>query len=117
MSIIHFDAMPAAAATGFVLNLDGDSVGDFDPFLATAGWQIRNDGTIFERRGGSFFQVDVATDWITPRTGLTPGDYEVRMNHSGSASFNLPLSDASNVWHPLSSTRSFTWAVATPTPT
>lgn len=109
MSIMHFDAMPAAASDTLVVNLDGAFIQDQTGFLeARAGIQSRADGTMWRRQGGSLIQIDSGTDWITPRTTFDPADYEIRMNYNGQGpDGGHPGID---VWLPMNFTRTWEWS-------
>lgn len=109
MSIIHIDAMPAAAAELAVVTLSGGTAIHGTGFLtATAGWQTRADGTMWKYQGGAFVQNASGSDWIFPRTTFDPVDYEVRMNNTlGSGP---DTGDAVNTWLAMNSTRFWYWS-------
>ena len=67
-----------------------------------AGVRFNTDGTVDKRVGDTYSQINAASDWITPRVGLSPGDYHVRANEVGDGLFGV---DTENVWHALSSAR------------
>ena len=78
-------------ASGFVVNLDGQTVEHEVSFgTARAGVRFNSDGTVDRREGASYSQIDSATDWITPRSGF--GDFWFRA--TGSA----VVGSATNVW-------------------
>lgn len=107
MSIIHFDAMPGAAADTLTVSLSGEFIDDQTGFLtAIVSLQTRADGTMWKREAGSWFQIDGLSDWIWPRTSFDPADYEIRLNYSGSGPFPSPGID---VWLPMNLQRTWTW--------
>ena len=81
MSIMHFDAMTAASAGGFDLALPALAYSFGGPQYSygysEAGFRFANDTYIY--RDNLTGQLQIGGDyWITPRTGVTTADYEIR---------------------------------------
>ena len=108
MSFMHMDALTAATAEVVVVTLTGGTASDEDGTFAQAGWRYSLDGRVFKRENFAYTQFAAATDWIYPRTSFDPADYEVRFHRiSGASTFDVGASDTLNVWHSLSSIRTF----------
>lgn len=107
MSIMHFDSTSAASADTFTVALSGGTSQDQTGFIqASASWITYADGTIWRIQGGAYSQVNSGSDWITPRTGFDPLDYEIRMNFTGNGSANHSGYDT---WLPMNIIRYWTF--------
>lgn len=110
MSIVHFstNTMTGAGGGGGTVNLTTGTASAVSAFFSQGGWYFNSDGTVdrFTTQSGQT-QWQSSTDWIFPRTGFLNSDYQVRYQQiSGSGTFTGG-SDTRNVWHTLSSNRSF----------
>ncbi len=122
MSIIHFDAMPAAAADITKVSLLGGSAQDIDVIFAQGGFKFLANGTSLRQQGGASVVINTATDWIFPRTSFTPGDFQVRgtynsisQNFGSTQPFNFiptPVGTAGS-WVNLNSTQQYIWQCST----
>ena len=67
----------ASIGGGASFNLFGGTITDTGVGSAVAGIRINSDGTTDENVGGSFSQINAASDWVIPN-GVAPGSYRVR---------------------------------------
>ena len=100
----------------FVVTISGesgisDSVGSGTAF---AGIRVNTDGTIDKREGGTYTQIDTATDWVRP-TGRASSTFDVRANIVSETEdgFNAGLSDLFGTWLPMSTDREWVVTEAT----
>lgn len=105
MSFMHFDGIIAAAEIGTVVTLRGGSVIDFDFVAAEAGWEFRNNGTVFKDSGGFFNQFRADTEWIIPHDQAAI-DYQIRVHvNSGDLIYDTNISSTFNAFLALNVTR------------
>lgn len=124
MSIIHFGAMPAATG-GIDITLSGGFAQDFDITFAEVGFQFTSTGFVQKYEGGGTTTLNSATDWMFPRTAITPGDWQVRGAHTAYTQIGSGVSQVGNslvpapsgtgAWNTLTSTRTFRWRASTTT--
>ena len=110
---MHFQSVIAASgAAEDVVTVSGQvvSVTTGTAADATAGIRVNIDGTMDERRGLSFLQIDSTTDWIIPNSSAS-SSYECRITgvtfNQGSGFFVEAA--AENVWINLAGNRE--WSV------
>ena len=97
---------------GFVLKLSNDTVDDVvnTPSNATAGVHTDSDGDF--RGTGNTNSFTPAAEWISPKSGFDPADFEVRLTVS---SGDAPTGGSSvGSWLVLSTNRSWTLTTVGP---
>ena len=120
MSFMHMDATTAAAAAGYEVSLSGDNIFGSGSTSYQWGWRLLTTGYLERNQNGFFTNVNTGSDWITPRTGFTPADYEVRAEIiSGSGFCSFAASEIGNAvtgggWYSLAIDRRYWWSMVTP---
>lgn len=108
MSILHFDAMPAAAST-VVVELQNVFCFDFGITFASALITTKSTGQVTCNSGGS---IVTAFNWIDPLSGA-PGDpaYQVMR---GPSSNDIPTGPGIGVWTSVASNPAWGLSCSTP---
>lgn len=124
MTFSHMDAITAAASTQFDVALNGANISGVGGFGYDWGWSFKTDGFVEEYRNGFFNNIETTTDWITPRPGFVPADYEVRGGLQSDSSSQAKSTTGSNAfipttvgligsWYGLGITRIFRFGIDT----
>lgn len=105
------------AHSALTLTLSGESVSDFS-FGSTSRAEFKLDanGNMYKKSGtgGSYVQIDTATDWIRP---VSSAGVPYRTRYTAHSGFALDgsTSQAENVWH--STATNYFWVMVDDTPT
>lgn len=123
MTIMHFDTT-SAASLNYVVNLGGSGIINVTGTSSvTCGWEFLNTGYVRKREIGAYITYNIGTDWITPRTGFDPADYQVRGDRYAGSTTYINFGGNSRViddpgapvdgWYDLDVTRSFYYTLWT----
>lgn len=102
--MIPFTAALASAGQTVVVTLSGESIiHNSGGGGATAGIRFNGSGTIDERTGASYSQIDGGTDWIRPNEAAS-SIYEVRCTNKSATAWTTEAA-AEDVWVDMSTNR------------
>lgn len=113
MTIMHFDTTNATGAN-YIVNLAGSGVINVTGTSSvTCGWEFLNTGYVRKRVISSYVTYNTNIDWITPRIGFDPADYQVRGDrYAGNTTYineggNSRVIDDGGDWYDLDVSRTF----------
>ena len=90
------------------VSISGEIVYHLSGGTTTAGVRFNPNGTVQQRLGTTYTQIDAGSDWIRPVSAAS-GDYQIRASKTSGSNPDTTLSDPLDTWLDLDAARQ--WAV------